>query len=124
MVLVDTSVWVRFLAGREPYAQKLDDLIERGDVLGHDFVFGELLAGDNGGRRVLLDAYAYLRQAKTVPHGEVVDFARRRKLLGRGAGWVDLHLLAAALVAGAALWTADERLAGLAGELNVAYQPG
>jgi predicted nucleic acid-binding protein len=29
MVLVDTSVWIRFLAGREPYASGLDDLLGR-----------------------------------------------------------------------------------------------
>ena len=27
MVLVDTSVWIRFLAGRAPYAAELDRLL-------------------------------------------------------------------------------------------------
>jgi predicted nucleic acid-binding protein len=56
MVLVDTSVWIRFLAGREPYATELDSLPERDEVAGHDLVFGELLIGDTGGRRKLPDA--------------------------------------------------------------------
>ena len=46
MVLVDTSVWIRFLANRAPFAGMLDELLGRGDVCGHDFVFGELLIGD------------------------------------------------------------------------------
>ena len=29
MVLVDTSVWIRFLANRMPYAAVLDRLLER-----------------------------------------------------------------------------------------------
>jgi predicted nucleic acid-binding protein len=52
---------------------------------------------------------------------EVVAFVRGRQLHGRGIGWIDAHLLAAALVADVPLWTADERLAGLARELGVYY---
>ena len=63
MVLVDTSVWIRFLTGREPYATELDSLLERDEVAGHELVFGELLIGDKGGRRKLLDAYEQMHQA-------------------------------------------------------------
>jgi hypothetical protein len=52
MVLVDTSVWIRFLAGREPYATELDSLLERDEVAGHELVFGELLIGDKGGLKI------------------------------------------------------------------------
>jgi predicted nucleic acid-binding protein len=58
-----------------------------------------------------------------VPHLDVVSFVRARKLHGRGIGWIDAHLLASALVGGAPLWTADERLARLARELGIAYVP-
>lgn len=50
MVLVDTSVWIRFLANRSPYALEMDRLLDRIDVAGHDLVHGELLIGDPGGR--------------------------------------------------------------------------
>jgi predicted nucleic acid-binding protein len=46
MVLVDTSVWIRFLSNRSPYAGELDELLRRGEVSGHDFVLGEFLIGD------------------------------------------------------------------------------
>jgi len=46
IVLVDTSVWIRFLSNRAPYAAELDGLLSRDEVTGHDFVFGELLIGD------------------------------------------------------------------------------
>jgi hypothetical protein len=74
MVLVDTSVWIRFLAGREPYASELDSLLERDEVVGHELVFGELLIGDKGSRRKLLDAYVQMHQAPPVPHEDVVIF--------------------------------------------------
>jgi len=48
VLIVDTSVWIRFLTGREPYATELDSLLERDEVVGHELVFGELLVGDKG----------------------------------------------------------------------------
>ena len=54
MVLVDTSVWIRFLANRPPYAAGLDRLLALDQVAGHELVYGELLIGDRGGRGKLL----------------------------------------------------------------------
>ena len=122
MVLVDTSVWIRFLANQSPFAARLDRLLGQGEVWGHDFVYGELLIGDRGGRREFLADYALIHQAPIATHREVVEFARDRRLHGRGIGWIDAHLLASALIGNLALRTADSRLAALAGELDVAYE--
>jgi predicted nucleic acid-binding protein len=121
-VLVDTSVWIRFLSNRAPYAIRLQDLLNRDDVCGHEFVYGELLIGDVGGRTRFLDDYQHMHQAPLVPHSDVIAFVRHRRLHGRGIGWIDAHLLAASLVAQLKLWTADPRLAALANELGVAYE--
>jgi hypothetical protein len=121
MVLVDTSVWIRFLANRAPYAQELDRLLALDEVAGHELVYGELLIGDVGGRHTLLAGYEQIHQLRTVPHAEVVDFVRSRKLHGRGLGWIDVHLLASALVGRSRLWTADSRLAAIAAELGIAH---
>jgi predicted nucleic acid-binding protein len=124
MVLVDTSVWIRFLANRTSYAAELDRLLGLDEVIGHEFVYGELLMGDRGGRRKLLATYEELKQASTVPHQEVVEFFRHRGLHGRGVGWIDIHLLASALVGRLQLWTADPRFGVLAREFGVAYEVG
>jgi predicted nucleic acid-binding protein len=121
-VLVDTSVWIRFLANRAPYAAELDGLLSRDEVNGHDFVYGELLIGDRGGRKELLANYRRMDQAPLVPHAEVLAFVRDRKVNGRGIGWIDAHLLASALVARLKLWTADSPLATVATELGIAYE--
>jgi len=123
MVLVDTSVWIRFLVNRMPYAAELDRLLESDEAAGHDLVYGELLMGDTGGRGKLLKSYELIQRVPDVDHAEVATFVRSRSLQGRGLGWIDAHLLASALVARMNLWTADERLAGLAVELGVAYRP-
>ena len=121
IVLVDTSVWIRFLSNRAPYAAQLEELLSRDEVCGHDFVYGELLIGDVGGRKQLLTDYEQMHRAPIVTHGDVVAFVRDRRLHGRGVGWIDAHLLAAALVGRLKLWTADPRLGNLANELGVAY---
>jgi hypothetical protein len=121
MVLVDTSVWIRSLAGREPYTGELDRLLGSDEVAGHELVYGELLVGDRGGRRTVLAAYELIHQASSVPHREVVAFTRDRDLHGRGVGWIDIHLIASALVGRFQLWTADDSLAAIAKEFGVAY---
>jgi hypothetical protein len=42
-------------------------------------------------------------------------------LNGRGVGWIDIHLLASAVVERLSLWTADPRFAAVAQELGVDY---
>jgi len=122
MVLVDASVWIRFLANRAPYAAELDRLLGLDEVAGHDLVYGELLVGDRGGRRDLLAAYERMPQARQVPHRDVVEFVRDRDLHGRGVGWIDVHLLASALVGRLQVWTADPRFSAIANEIGIAYQ--
>lgn len=122
MVLVDTSVWVRFLANQAPYANELDRLLGLDQAAGHELVYGELLIGDRRGRKKLLAAYEQMHQASLVPHREVVAFVRDRNLHGRGVGWIDIHLLASAIVGRFQLWTADPRFAAVANELGVAYK--
>ena len=121
-VLVDTSVWIRFLTNRGRYAAELDGLLSRDEVHGHGFVYGELLIGDRGGRKALLANYERMDQAPLVSHAEVVAFVRDRKLNGRGIGWIDAHLLASSLVGHLTLWTADSPLATVATELGIAYR--
>ncbi|MGH9482793.1 MAG: type II toxin-antitoxin system VapC family toxin [Terriglobales bacterium] len=123
MILADTSVWLRALAGDAACMDGLSRLGEKHDVVAHDLVYGELLIGDRGGRARMLSGYAGLPCAQTIAHREVVSLVRGRRLHGRGIGWIDAHLLASALAERHRLWTADERLAAVAAELGVGWQP-
>jgi predicted nucleic acid-binding protein len=122
MVLVDTSVWIRALSNRAPFAEELGRLLDLDEVAGHDLIYGELLIGDRGGRKKLLADYARITHAAKVPHSEVVTFVEHRHLHGRGIGWIDAHLLASAMVSQAQLWTADPRLSALAHDFGVDYR--
>ncbi len=120
MILVDTSVWVEHLrSGSAALATEL----EAGRVLTHPFVIGELACGTLKNRREVLGLLGRLPSTPTASHTEALDFLERRRLMGRGLGLIDVHLLAsAALAVPARLWTLDRRLAAIAAELHVAYE--
>jgi predicted nucleic acid-binding protein len=119
VILVDTSVWVDHLrSGNARLAEEL----EIGRVLAHPFVIGELACGTLGNRREVLDLLTRLPSASIATHAEALGFLERRALMGRGIGFIDVHLLAsAALTNQARLWTRDRRLAVIATELHLAY---
>jgi len=123
MILVDTSIWIRFLAKRGPSANQLDRLLELDLVCGHELVYGELLVGDPGGRLPVLTLIQRLKRCPSVPHDAVESLVRARKFHGRGAGWLDMHLVASALSSGHQFWTADSDLLSIARELGNAYEP-
>ena len=117
MILVDTSIWVDHL--RVADRQLTGLLLEEG-VLCHPFVVGELACGALRRRREILGLLQDLPQAPVVDQQEVLAFVDAHALMGSGLGWVDVHLLASAALAGQRLWTRDRRLAQAARRLGVA----
>jgi predicted nucleic acid-binding protein len=118
VVLVDTSVWIDHLRASD---DRLVALLNGGMVLSHPFVIGELALGDLGARETVLTALSDLPQAVMATDSEVLHFIDRHALFGSGAGYIDIHLLAAAqLTAGAELWTRDKRLHAVAVRLGLA----
>lgn len=115
MVLVDTCVWVEHFRRAEPGLRKL---LAEPVVLMHPFVLGELACGNFKDRPALLAYLSALPRAKTATDEESLSLVERRKLWGRGIGWIDVHLLGSALLSGARLWTIDERLKRVAQELG------
>lgn len=122
MILVDTSVWVRFLAGREPHKSDMLYMLAYYNVAGHDLIYGELLMSDVISRKEVLRDYELMHRAPLLPHREVAAFVRKHRLNGRGVGWTDAHLLASAVASNMQFWTADPRLAAIAQELGVDFR--
>ena len=116
MILVDTSVWVDHLRQTEP---ALVQLLNNGLVLMHPFIRGELACGNLKDQRKLLSDLAVLPAAKTASTEEVLDLIELRKLSGLGLSWIDVHLLASALLSNARLWTIDKRLHDSASQLRL-----
>lgn len=113
-MLVDTSVWVDHLRHGNP---RLVTLLESERVCSHPFIIGELACGNLSRRQEVLRLLEALPATPLADHHEVLRFLDDRRLHGRGLGWIDVHLLAAARLAGVPLWTLDKRLAAVAAQL-------
>ncbi|MEQ9479141.1 MAG: type II toxin-antitoxin system VapC family toxin [Algiphilus sp.] len=119
MVLVDTSVWVDHFREGVP---ALADLLERNVVFMHPFVHGELACGNLKSRAETLLLLANLPMAPQASNEEVLEFIEANRLMGKGIGLIDAHLLASVvLAADARLWTHDRRLGGVAKRMKCRY---
>lgn len=118
MILVDTSVWLEYLRRVD---QRLADLLDRGVVLMHPFVVGEIACGNLANRTSFLELLQQLPMAAPADTDEALRFIDTHALYGKGIGYVDVHLLAATLLTpGTRLWTRDKRLHEAAVELGLA----
>ena len=119
MTLVDTSVWIDHLRTGD---ERLIDLLDSSQVLGHPFVIGELACGNLRKRDDVLRLLNDLPQAPVASYEEVLHFIESYKLMGQGVGCIDIHLLASAALADTALlWTRDQRLQKIARKLKLAF---
>ncbi|MEE9566542.1 MAG: PIN domain-containing protein, partial [Desulfobacteria bacterium] len=107
MVLVDTSIWVTHL---RQGTRRLEKLLMDAEVMCHSFIIGELACGNLKNRNEILSLLQSLPMTPTIEFDEFLFFIDRNHLMGKGVGFVDVHLLASAQLAGVPLWTADKRL--------------
>ena len=115
-ILIDTSVWLRFLRGEEA-GLVAQPWITSGQALVHPFVVGELLLGGlSAENEALLHSLPWCDPASPE---ELYDFIRGHHLTGTGVGWVDAALLAATHAVRAQLATYDTPLARCARQLDI-----
>ena len=89
----------------------------------HPFVIGEIAVGHLRNRQQILDTLRDLPAATVASDEEVLEFIDRYLLAGRGLGYIDVHLLAAARLSRVGLWTADKRLQASAELLSLSTKP-
>jgi predicted nucleic acid-binding protein len=119
VIIVDTSVWIDHLHKAVPL---LGDALENGEVATHPFVIGEIACGEIARRREVLDLLSTLPSAVVAAEEEVLHFIERYRLMGKGIGYIDAHLLASAVLTdGATLWTRDKRLNVIAANLQIEF---
>lgn len=120
-ILVDTSVWIDHLGEKD---EQLVSLLKQNQVLIHPMILGELACGCLHNRVQILSLLKNLPHIPNASHDEALYCLEKNKLMGKGIGFIDLHLLASTLLAqNALLWTRDRRLSELSQLLNVCWQP-
>lgn len=100
MILIDTSVWVRFFKGSDE-AKFAGEKAHENTALLHPLVFGELLLGGlSAENESLLQALPTIQLPSTE---KIYRFIKDNSLPGKGIGWVDAAMLCSAHEAGVVL---------------------
>ena len=119
MILVDTSIWVTHL---RQGSRQLEKLLMDAEVMCHPFIIGELACGNLKNRNEIISLLQSLPMASAIEFDEFLFFIDRNQLMGKGIGFVDIHLLASAQLTGVPLWTADKKLKSAANQLDLAFK--
>ena len=118
MVLIDTSVWVNHLRAGNDHLKKL--LLEM-RVSCHPFIVGELACGNIKNRKEFLSLIQTLPMVQSINEKEFLYFVEQNNLIGKGVGFVDVHLLASARLSEISLWSFDKKLDRIASYLDINY---
>jgi predicted nucleic acid-binding protein len=118
MVLVDTSVWVSHLRHGNEELQKL---LKEGEVVCHPFVVGELACGNLKNRNEILTYLQSLAMTTLAEDEEVLKFIENNQLMGKGLGYIDVHLIASAVLTNVLLWTLDKTLDKITEKVGINY---
>lgn len=62
-----------------------------------------------------------LPAAVQAEHEDVMNFIEKYRLMGKGLGYIDINLLASAVLSNIPLWTLDKKLSEIAAMLKKAY---
>jgi len=119
MILVDTSVWIDHLRGSG--GSHLMNLLQKNSVWTHPWIVGEIACGNIRHRARVLRELHKLPHLLAAQDREVLFMIERHRLMGKGIGYIDAHLLTAALAQGARFWTRDKRLQSVAASLGVLH---
>jgi len=118
MVLVDTSVWVSHLRDGNVGLEKL---LNNGEAVCHPFIVGELACGNLKNRHEILIYLQSLPMAISAEDGEVLKFIENNQLMGKGLGYIDVHLIASAVLTDVPLWTFDKTLDTITKKIGINY---
>jgi predicted nucleic acid-binding protein len=120
MILVDTAIWIDHFRHGNAH---LSDLLMANMVSVHPWIVGELACDNLAQRGWVLGLVRALPQLPVASEEEMMYFLDKHPLAGRGIGYFDMHLLAAATLASARFWATEEAVRNAAGELGVLYEP-
>ncbi|AXR66902.1 PIN domain-containing protein [Leptospira mayottensis] len=113
MILVDTSVWIEFFRGNEPYFSELKELIESAEVLVHEVVFGELLQGCKNKNEVSFILEYWKNLNTLTPDGSFLSAGKlsfESKHIDKGIGLIDSVLINEVRSNKLRLWTLDKKI--------------
>jgi predicted nucleic acid-binding protein len=113
MIIFDTSVWIAFFKKQPDVFETARVIMEDGEALGLECVFGELLQGAKNARErdLILSYWDYLpRPDLENVWIEAGRYSGEHKLVSKGVGLIDAVIIIAATWSNAKVWTLDRKL--------------
>jgi hypothetical protein len=126
MVILDTSVWIEFFKGNEPYYPAVQKLIESRSVQTIEPIFGELLQGALNKKEVttIKSFWEYITKIEEpdlfVKAGEL---AFKEKLVSKGIKLIDAAIIYSTIHNECMLWTLDKKILSFLDQKYI-YTPG
>jgi len=112
MIILDTSVWIEYLKNNQNFFPKISKLLENGEILAVECIFGELLQGvkEKSEKEIILKFWAHLPKE----HYENIiieagEYSAQNKLLDHGVGLIDAIILMQAIKSNSKIWTLDNK---------------
>ena len=115
MVVLDTSVWIEFFKGNEPYYNVVQNLIAARSVCAIEPIFGELLQGAMNKREIATIKKFWEYLSKFEEPGLFIkagELACREKLVSEGIKLIDAAIIFTTINNNCMLWTLDKKLLG------------
>jgi predicted nucleic acid-binding protein len=112
MIILDTSVWIEFLRNNQNYNPQICKLMESGEILAVEYIFGELLQGvkNKKEKEIILNYWKHLPKENyeniIIEAGE---YSAKNKLLDYGVGLTDTIILMYAIKSRSKIWTIDNK---------------
>jgi predicted nucleic acid-binding protein len=112
MLILDTSVWIEHLKNNQIFFPKISKLLESGEILAVECVFGELLQGvkKKSEKEIILGFWTYLPKEhyKNIII-EAGEYSAKNKLLDHGVGLIDAIILMHGIKSNSKIWTLDNK---------------
>jgi predicted nucleic acid-binding protein len=103
---------VEHLKNNQIYFPKISNLLETGEILAVECVFGELLQGvrNKPEREIVLNFWRYLRKEH---YKDIIieagEYSAKNKLLDHGVGLIDAIILMHGIKSNSKIWTLDKK---------------
>lgn len=113
MIILDTSIWIEYFKGNEPYFQEVQGLIDARMIYGIEPIFGELLQGalSKRERDYILKFWEYIskiEEPELFIHAGELSFDK--KLVSKGIKLIDSSIIYCTIKHNCKLWTLDKKI--------------
>ena len=112
MIILDTSVWIEHLKCNQEFFPKTSQLLESGEILAVECIFGELLQGvkSRKEKEIIKNFWKYL--PKKYYENIIIEageYSAENKLIDNGVGLIDAIILMHAKRSNSKIWTLDNK---------------